>query len=84
MREYDVVVVGAGPSGSYSALCCAKLGLNTLLVDRQKFPRSKPCGGILEGKKFTKYAPNMIGLQENITSFTTFYYSYRTCKFKYK
>ena len=42
---YDIVVVGAGPAGSITAYSCAKAGLQTLLIDKAKFPRDKPCGG---------------------------------------
>ena len=41
---FDLVVVGAGPGGSSTAYHAAKAGLNTLLVDRQEFPRDKTCG----------------------------------------
>ena len=77
MRGYDVIIIGAGPSGSHSALQCAKAGFKTLLVDRQRFPRDKPCGGILEAKKFVKFAPELIGSEENITKFTNFHYAYK-------
>jgi flavin-dependent dehydrogenase len=42
---YGVIVVGGGPSGSACARECAKHRLKTLLVERHKLPRSKPCGG---------------------------------------
>jgi geranylgeranyl reductase family protein len=42
---YDVAVVGAGPGGSTAARYMAKLGLNVCLVDKDRFPRDKPCGG---------------------------------------
>ena len=42
---YDVVVVGAGPSGSTAAYYCAKNGLKTLLLEKEKIPRVKTCGG---------------------------------------
>jgi len=42
---YDVVVVGAGPSGSTAAKTLAEKGINVLLVDKEKFPREKACGG---------------------------------------
>lgn len=42
---YDVIVAGAGPAGSSCARECARQGFNTLLIDKDRFPRSKPCGG---------------------------------------
>ncbi len=42
---YDVIVAGAGPAGSTCARACAQRGLKTLLLDRDAFPRSKPCAG---------------------------------------
>ena len=41
---YDVVIVGAGPSGSTTAYYLAKQGYNVLLVDKFNFPRDKTCG----------------------------------------
>lgn len=46
-RDWDVVVVGAGPAGAIAARESARLGLKTLLADRAKFPRYKVCGGCL-------------------------------------
>ncbi len=45
--EYDVLIVGAGPSGSTAARFCAKKGLRTLIVEKDRIPRYKPCGGCL-------------------------------------
>ena len=45
--EYDVIIVGAGPSGSTAARFCAKKGLKTLLIERDRFPRYKTCGGYI-------------------------------------
>lgn len=44
---YDVIVVGSGPAGSTSAALLAKQGLNVLLLDRESFPRDKPCGDLI-------------------------------------
>jgi geranylgeranyl reductase family protein len=43
----SVVVVGAGPAGSAAARGLAQAGVETLLVDRQEFPRDKVCGDAL-------------------------------------
>ncbi|MDQ4000333.1 MAG: NAD(P)/FAD-dependent oxidoreductase [Actinomycetota bacterium] len=40
----DLIVVGAGPGGSATAYHAARTGLSVLLLDRQEFPRDKPCG----------------------------------------
>jgi geranylgeranyl reductase family protein len=45
VTNYDVAVVGAGPSGSTTAFHLAKAGARVLLLDRARFPRDKPCGG---------------------------------------
>ena len=50
MQSFDVLVVGAGPAGSSTAIHLARAGVRTLLVDRARFPRDKPCGGGLTGR----------------------------------
>ncbi len=42
--ERDVIVVGAGPSGSAAAAALAQKGRDVLLIDRDDFPRDKTCG----------------------------------------
>lgn len=37
---HDVVVVGAGPAGSATAVHLARLGHSVLLLDRAHFPRA--------------------------------------------
>ncbi|MCK4766122.1 MAG: geranylgeranyl reductase family protein [Candidatus Aminicenantes bacterium] len=50
MKNYDAVVVGAGPAGSTAAYILSKKGYRVLLLDKEKFPRRKLCGGALTGK----------------------------------
>ncbi|HEX6939162.1 MAG TPA: FAD-dependent oxidoreductase [Longimicrobiales bacterium] len=45
--ELDVIVVGAGPAGSATALLLAGAGHAVALVDRERFPRAKACGDCL-------------------------------------
>jgi geranylgeranyl reductase family protein len=47
MTHWDAVVVGAGPSGSATALLLARAGARVLLLDRARFPRDKPCSEYL-------------------------------------
>jgi geranylgeranyl reductase family protein len=42
---YDLIVIGAGPAGASAARVAAKKGLRTLLVEKEKVPRHKLCGG---------------------------------------
>jgi len=46
MKEYDVFIAGGAVAGPVAAKFCAKQGLNTLLVEKAKVPREKPCSGI--------------------------------------
>jgi len=43
--NFDVIVIGSGPAGSTCARYLAKDGFVVALVDRERFPRDKPCGG---------------------------------------
>lgn len=50
---YDVIIAGAGPAGSTCARLCARQGLRTLLLDKDRFPRSKPCSGAISEQGLT-------------------------------
>lgn len=52
-REYDLVIVGGGPAGATAALHARKLGLEVLILDKERFPRDKVCGDALSGKAVT-------------------------------
>lgn len=53
--KYDAIVVGAGPAGSTAAKYLAEKGVKTLLVDKEDFPRKKPCGGGLPTRVLQQY-----------------------------
>lgn len=46
-ETWDAIVIGAGPAGSVSAALLAERGWRVLLVEKQKWPRQKACGGCL-------------------------------------
>ena len=48
--EWDVVIVGGGPAGSALGRLLARAGVSAVIVDKARFPRDKPCGGMLSPK----------------------------------
>ena len=44
-RDYQVIVVGAGPAGSTLAYELAKKGIEAAVLERQRLPRYKCCAG---------------------------------------
>lgn len=42
--ETETLVVGAGPAGSAAAAWAARQGQQVTIIDKEKFPRDKPCG----------------------------------------
>ncbi|GIW88753.1 MAG: hypothetical protein KatS3mg108_3077 [Isosphaeraceae bacterium] len=61
-RIWDCVVVGAGPAGSVTALELARRGLDVVLVERSRFPRSKVCGCCVNPRAVA--ALRRLGLEE--------------------
>src|SRR5438093_10825643 len=42
--DADVAVVGAGPAGAAAVLFAARRGRHVVVLEKQAFPRDKPCG----------------------------------------
>lgn len=55
VEKTDICVIGAGPAGSTAAKFLAQKGFDVKLIDRQKFPRDKPCGGGLPYQVLKRY-----------------------------
>jgi len=49
-RMTDVLIVGAGPAGSFLAYLLACRGVSVTIIDKAAFPRDKVCGGGLSNK----------------------------------
>ncbi len=62
--DREIIIVGAGPTGSTAAIALAQKGHDVLLLDRQAFPRDKTCGdGIPAGAIEILYS---LGMKEKI------------------
>jgi geranylgeranyl reductase family protein len=49
-NAYDVIIIGAGPAGSTLAYELGRKGKRVLILEKEIFPRDKPCGGGLTAK----------------------------------
>jgi len=50
--QYQIAVVGGGPSGAVATICCKKNNLKVVLIDKAEFPRDKVCGDGIPLKTF--------------------------------
>lgn len=70
IAPWPVVVVGAGVAGALVAARLAHAGVSVLLVDRDRFPRSKVCGACLSGKALGVFersgVPGLAGLPQRL------------------
>jgi geranylgeranyl reductase family protein len=51
----DVLIVGAGPSGSTAAASLAKLGHSAVVIDKGIFPRHKTCASWINALAFSRF-----------------------------
>jgi len=56
MIETQVAIVGGGPAGSTCAWELNRNGIDTIIVDKSDFPRTKLCAGWITPKVLTKLA----------------------------
>jgi menaquinone-9 beta-reductase len=65
--EYDVLVVGGGPSGAAAGFWLAERGHRVLIVEKKRFPREKTCGDGLTPRAVRQL--NDIGLADRLSDF---------------
>jgi geranylgeranyl reductase family protein len=68
--QYDVLVVGAGPSGASAAYWLAALGHRVVMVDKKRFPREKTCGDGLTPRAVRQL--HDMGLADQLAEFQRF------------
>jgi geranylgeranyl reductase family protein len=65
-RSCDVLVIGAGPSGSAAAYWLASRGLDVVVVEKKHFPRVKTCGDGLTPRSVRQLAD--MGLEPDLAA----------------
>ena len=73
---YDVLIVGAGPSGSSAAYWLAEAGYDVAVLERKHFPREKTCGDGLTPRAVRQLED--MGVGDALTGAHK-YYGLRTC-----
>ncbi len=73
MKKSQVVVIGGDPAGSSAAYFLAKRRINVNLIDKDKWPRDKVCGGGV----IANYFPVLqkMGLMEELDKIADFKYT---------
>ena len=54
--DHDVIVIGAGIGGAAAAYYLGEAGYRVLVLERERLPRYKPCGGGVPSSVF-RYFP---------------------------
>jgi len=54
-NRVDVLIVGAGPSGSTAATALAKMGHSVAIIDKGIFPRHKTCASWINALAFSRF-----------------------------
>jgi geranylgeranyl reductase family protein len=76
---FDVVIVGAGPSGSACAYWLARAGWSVCLIEKKDFPREKTCGDGLTPRSVHQLA--QMGLEPAIADHGHRYHGLRAFGF---
>src|SRR5690554_3023186 len=61
-----VIIIGAGPAGSWLAYKLAKEDIDVLLLEKESWPRYKPCGGAVSGKTLKLLKDSEVFLPDEI------------------
>ncbi|MFW5976845.1 MAG: NAD(P)/FAD-dependent oxidoreductase, partial [Bacillota bacterium] len=64
--DADVIVVGAGPAGSWLAYNLARKGVKVLILEKESWPRYKACGGAVSRKTLNILKKGNITLPEYV------------------
>jgi len=73
MDRYEVIICGGGPAGSACAWKLKQLGLDPLILDKQKFPRDKVCAGWISPGVIENLKIDISKYPHSITTFRKIY-----------
>jgi flavin-dependent dehydrogenase len=77
MVEAEVIIVGGGPAGSTCAWKLNGAGIRTLVLDKQPFPRSKPCAGWITPRVARDLELDLKSYPHTISEFNRLYFHFR-------
>lgn len=77
MRETQVLIVGGGPAGSACAWALRRAGVETIVVDKQSFPRLKLCAGWITPRVLRQLRINPQHYPHSLTRFKTLHFYIR-------
>lgn len=75
-RKVDVAILGAGPGGGMAACRLARTGLNVTILEKEKLPRHKACGGALPGNVGKAFGIDLSPIKENKVSQSRYLFNY--------
>ena len=81
MRQTEVLIVGGGPAGAACAMKLKQHDVDCVILDRQPFPRFKPCAGWITPDLFQILRMNPADYPGGLTTFSSFVVSVRGFRF---
>lgn len=63
--DWDAIVVGGGPAGASAAFYLSRAGLATLVVEKERLPRYKACGGAIPRQALDRFPLDFGGLERS-------------------
>src|SRR5256885_5924341 len=77
-KNYDVIIVGAGPAGCACSLALKDSGLKVAVLEKHEFPRDKVCGDAIPGRAIKTLKSISPQFSTAFTHFRKKYYTKKT------